>query len=185
MRHLLVLAVIWSLPCLAISQTAAPAAAPNPDAQQMAAREFGPSFTLDAKFPALTGDLDGDSQEDLVLVATAKNPLTDAGEFRYKVVDPYDDYFGFGDPKVTVSFFASNAGSPRYLLVVHAWRAPAPKAKYVIINLPFERLSISPQLINKKRLMVINAEEAAGVGSATYWDSRRKKYRWEPTYANN
>jgi len=181
MRRTLLLAILLVLASLALAQQNPPAAA-APDPQQAAAREFGPSFKLDAKFPPLTGDLDGDGQEDLVLVATCKNPLTDSIEFHYKVVDPYDEYFGFGDPKVTVGFSNTNIGAPRYLLVLHAWRAPAPKAKFVIINLPFERLSLSSMLVKKKKVMSIQAEEAAGVSSAVFWDG--KKYRWDAIYVN-
>jgi hypothetical protein len=182
MRRTLLLAILLTLASLALAQQDSPAtAAPGP--AQAAAREFGPSFTLDAQFPPMMGDLDGDGQQDLVLVATSKNPLPDSIEFHYKVVDPYDEYFGFGDPKVTVGFSNTNIGPPRYLLVLHDWRAPAPKAKFVIINLPFRGISLSPLLVKKKKVMGIQAEEAEGVSSTVFWDG--KKYRWRAMYINN
>jgi hypothetical protein len=131
----------------------------------------------------LTADLDGDGQEDLVVVATAKNPLSGEFEFHYRAIDPYDAYFGFGDPKVTVQFSATNAVSTRYVLVVHNWRTP--KLKFVIINLPFDSLSVGRIAIKKKKTTVnsIHAVELGGLGSDVYWDG--KKYKWEPSYIGN
>ncbi len=149
-----------------------------PDAQQILAKEFGSAFQLDPKINAMVADLDGDGQQDLILVAHSKDPLSGEGDFHYRVIDPYDSYFGFGDPKITLQFSATNVGPSRYVLVVHDWKAP--KGKFVIINLPFDVLSVSRVLIKKKTLPSIHAYEAGGLESNVFWDG--KKYRWEPGY---
>ncbi len=163
---------------LAAAAAAQQAPAPALDAQQVCAREFGDQFKLDPKFTPLMADLDGDGQPDLVMVATAKDPLGGELDHHYRAIDPYDSYFGFGDPKVTVQFSATNATTTRYLLVVHNWQAP--KAKFVILNLPFEQLSIARVTVKKKKeVNSIHAVEGDGIGSDVYWDG--KKYKWEPT----
>lgn len=156
------------------------APAPPLDAQQICAHEFGEQFKLDPKFAPLMVDLDGDGQEDLVLVATAKNPLSGELDYHYRAIDPYDGYFGWGNAKDTVQFSATNVGATRYVLVVHNWRAP--KEKFVIVNLPFDSLSIGRFPIKKKKATVnsIHAVEIGGLGSDVYWDG--KKYKWEPSY---
>ena len=129
----------------------------------------------------LTGDLDGDGVEDAVIIVRFKNPLARQAQFDYKVVDPYLTYQGWGNPKVTVEF---GSADPRYnnmVLVIHGagregWRAETPKAKFVIINVSFDSLSIAPVMVKKKKLMAIMAEQE-GMGTASvYWDG--KKYKW-------
>ena len=170
---------------VAVSALAAAAAqqapAPPLDAQQICAHEFGEQFKLDPKFAPLTADLDGDGQEDLVLVATGKNPLAGELDYHYRAIDPYDGYFGWGNAKDTVQFSATNVGTTHYVLVVHNWRAP--KEKFVIINLPFDSLEVGRIAIKKKKKITVNtihAVELGGLGSDVYWDG--KKYRWEPSY---
>src|SRR5215210_222587 len=67
------------------------------------AQEFGPDFKVLEEFPPMFGDLDGDGQEDAVVVATG-SPLGGQVDFEYKVLDPHNSYFGFGDPNVTATF---------------------------------------------------------------------------------
>ncbi len=175
-------AVLFLLTAVAAAQEATKAPDPAPSGetlQQLVAREFGPTFEL-LDFPPLLMDVDGDGAEDAVIIATSKNPLLDAGELHYKVVDPYDDYFGLGDPKITAGFSPTNPGPPRYLLVIHTWRNATPKAKFVIINVPFEKLSAGRVLRKKKPVAAITAEEAGGITAAVYWDG--KKYKWQPTF---
>ncbi len=157
----------------------APALAAGEQLKQLVVRQFGSSFEL-LDFPPIFMDVDGDGIEDAVIVATSKNPLLDSAELRYKVVDPYDDYFGLGDPKITTGFTPSYLGPPRFLLIVHSWREAKPKAKFVIINLPFEKLSAGRVLRKKKPVPAINAEESSGLTSAVFWDG--KKYKWEPSF---
>src|SRR5437588_651227 len=72
------------------------------------------------------------------------------------------------------------------LLIIHAtgpeaWRAATPKAKFLIINLPFKQLATKKMMVHKKSVMAIYAEEAhegQGAISALYWDG--KKYRYQP-----
>ena len=169
---------------VAVSALAAAAAqqapAPPLDAQQICTKEFGEQFKLEPKFPPLMADLDGDGQEDLVMVATAKNPLSGELDYHYRAIDPYDGYFGWGNVKDTIQFSATNAETTRYVLVIHNWRAP--KEKFVIVNLPFDSLALGRIAIKKKKITVntIHAVELGGLGSDVYWDG--KKYRWEPSY---
>ncbi len=173
------LALILSLAALVLAQTPATVAnghsAPESNAMaQLVAHEFGPGFSLVQGFPVLKGDLEGKGGEDLVLVATSKEPLVDQAQFHYKVADPYDAFFGFGDPSVT-SRFAADTTVPRMLLVIHDWKAP--KDKFVLINVPFQKLEIARALIKKKTLTVIKAEEPSEQ-SYVYWTG--KKYKWQP-----
>ena len=163
----------------AVLGAAQQAPAPALDAPQLCAREFGDSFKLDPKFSPLVADLDGDGQEDLVLVATSKNPLSGEIDYHYRAIDPYTAYFGWGNPKITVQFAATSAVT-RHVLVVHNWRAP--KAKFVIINLPFERLSIARVAYRKKAVSSIRAEETGGLASDVFWDGR--KYKWAASYVS-
>jgi hypothetical protein len=172
-----VLIAVFAFGCVAIAQEA-PAAA-NVDFQQLVMREFGAAFRLDPKFPPMFADLDGDGQEDVILVATGKNPLLNAFELHYQVLDPYDAYFGYGNPKITAQFAITNVGPPLHLLVIHNWRAP--RAKFVIINLPFEKLTLGRVPMKKKKsIAAIRAEETGGLTADVFWDG--KKYRWEPDY---
>ncbi len=160
----------------AVAQQSSSAA---PDAQQICAREFGEAFKLAPAFQPLITDLDGDGTEDMILVATSKNPLGGEVDYHYRAIDPYDQYFGYGNPRVTVQFTATSMTGTLYVLVIHNWRAP--KAKFVIINLPFDKLVTGRLGIKKKKAVnTIRAIEAAGMASDVYWDG--KKYKWEPSY---
>ncbi len=142
--------------------------------------QFGPDFVLLDKFPVITADLDGDGTEDAIFVATRKsNPLLDEEKFHYKVVDPYDEYFGFGDPRVTSTFATEDTDVKKYLLIVHDWHAATPKAKLVVLNLPFEKLGVGRIPGKKKKIYTaIIAEDRTGETSAIYWDVKKKKYKW-------
>lgn len=177
MRRLL-LVVLFAAGVLVAAAQSPP---PPLDAQQLCTREFGDAFKPDLKFPPMLADLDGDGQEDLVLVATSKNPLAGQLDHGYRAIDPYDAYFGFGDPKVTMQFTATNALEARYLLVIHNWRAP--KAKFVIINLPFDTLSLARVALKKKVLAAIHVQETGGLDADVFWDG--KKYRWTPSPMGN
>jgi hypothetical protein len=154
--------------------------------------QFGDQFTLMPEIPGMVADLDGDGVDDLVLAARAKSPMLDEGTFGFKVVDPYNDFFGYGDPHVTAGF---GAGDPtrkgEVLLVIHgagseAWHAAKPKAKFVLINLPFKSVGMRRVMISKKPVMAIAMEEYGGLKetSAVYWEGNRKKtsgrYKYEP-----
>lgn len=148
--------------------------------KEFVSEQFGSDFVLLDNFPTLTADLDGDGTEDAVFVATRKNnPLVDETKFNYKVVDPYDEYFGWGDPRVTSSFDTHDTEVVKYILIVHDWRAATPKAKLVILNLPFEKLAVDRIPGKKKKVYTaIVAHDRTGENSAIYWDVKKKKYKW-------
>jgi hypothetical protein len=159
------------------------------DLQQIVAREFGPAFSTLDGFRALQADLDGDGNEDLIIVATSDDPMLDEAQYHYKVSDPYNTFFGFGDPHVT-SRFQVDTGARRMLLIVNDWQAPERdlksvpksqrpgwKAKFVLINVPFQKLDIGRALINRKVIAAIKAQETDGQ-SFVYWSGKR--YNWDP-----
>lgn len=148
-------------------------------AKNTMAAKFGPGFKLDSKFPATVADFDGDGKEDLLMVGIAKDPLGYSNKHEYKVIDPYDAYFGFGDPKITTRFGNFGDGSYRCVLVMHDWRAEKPKGKFVIVNLPFQKMSLQETPFKKKSVVGIYVEEVGGMNAVVFWDG--KKYRWEPT----
>ncbi len=103
-----------------------------------------------------------------------------------RVVDPYNTFYGYGNTKITTQFASEDpATRGLVLLVIHgdgpeAWRAATPKAKFVIINLPFKQITVKKLVVKKKTVMAIYAEETGGdrMTSATFWDG--KKYRYQP-----
>ena len=155
---------------------------------EMAKKQFGPEFSVVEDFypPVLTADLDGDGVEDCVIVARSKNPLVDQQNHGYKVVDPYNGYFGFSDVKVTWNFNMQDPLRNRFLLVIHgagadAWRAETPKAKFVLVNIPFDRLGLTRIEYKKKTINALSTEETSVLTSVVFWNG--KKYRWEPNQA--
>ncbi len=149
-------------------------------------KQFGSSCTKLDPPPALAADLDGDGVEDLVIAARCTNPMVDQAEHNFKVIDPYNSFFGYGDVKVTSQFSTEDPmNKGLVLLVIHgsgsdAWRAAAPKAKFVIINLPFQQIAVKKLALRKKSVTAIYAEESAGsqLNSAVFWDG--KKYKYQP-----
>ncbi|SRR5581483_105091 len=185
---LLLLVLCLSAGALA-QESAAQAQSPSVD-QAYVEKQFGPEFTLAAGLPPITGDLDGDGVQDIVIPAKAKSALIGEAEYNYKGIDPYTSFFGLGDPKIT-SQFATEDPKRRglVLLVVHgsgqdAWRSDSPKAKFVIINLPFKQVSVRRVKVKKKVLTAIYAEETGAdeMTSATYFDG--KKYKYQPMGAS-
>src|SRR5260370_12404340 len=109
-------------------------------------QQFGADFTLVPEVAAVFGDLDGDGVEDVVIAARCKNPLPNQAEHNYTVMDPYYDFFGYGDPKVTTTF--SEADPQRRglgVLFVYVARTPRLRlanadSKYVSRRLPTQTL---------------------------------------------
>ncbi len=148
-------------------------------------KQFGGNCTVLPALRQFVGDLDGDGIDDLVVAAKCKNPMADRDELDYVVADPFDTFMGFGDVKVTSSF-ASDVPERRgvAMLIIHgadkdAWQAEKPKAKFLLINLPFKTLTVKKYSLKKKSVLGIYMEEQ-GEGesnsSVVYWDG--KKYRY-------
>ena len=148
-------------------------------------KQFGKEFTLVSEVGAMTGDLDGDGIEDLVIAARCKNALLDQAQHDYMVIDPYMTFYGYGDPTITLTFGdADPRRSGLVVLIIHgagpqAWRSDTPKAKFVVINLPYRQLSVRRfALSKKKKLQAIYVEESNELKetSAIYFDGKRYKY---------
>ncbi len=149
-------------------------------------KQFGDNCSLLAGPPQFVADLDDDGVDDLVIAARCKNPMADRDEYSFVVADPYNSFMGFGQVKVT-STFASDEPQRRgvSLLIVHgtgkdAWRAQTPKAKFLLINLPFKTLTVKKYEYKKRTILGIYMEEQ-GEGESTssvlFWDG--KKYHYE------
>jgi hypothetical protein len=147
-------------------------------------KEFGSTCVMMPGPPVLTGDLDGDGIEDAVIVAKCKNALVDQGENNFLVIDPYYAFFGYGNTRITTQF-ASEVPEQRgiSLLVIHgtgpdAWRSEAPKAKFVIINMPFKEIGLKKMVLKKKSVLALYIEETGSdqMTSAIYWDGKKYKY---------
>ena len=153
--------------------------APASPMQQLVAAQFGPDFKVDAHFEPIMGDMDGDGTEDIALIAKSKNPTGASGAHNYTVSDPYDGYFGYGNAKVMASFSTSPTGSSRCILIIHDWKAATPKSKWVVVNVPFEKISLGEVTLKKKRTVAaVTVIEADGLTAMVFFDG--KKYKWEP-----
>jgi hypothetical protein len=149
-------------------------------------KQFGDNCSLLAGTPQFVGDLDDDGVDDLVVAAKCKNPMADRDEYNFVVADPYDSSLGFGDVKVT-STFASDEPERRGvgLLIIHgegkdAWRADKPKAKFLLINLPFKTLTVKHYALKKKTILGIYMEEQGegeDTSSVVFWDGKKYKYQ--------
>lgn len=146
----------------------------KPDVAAYIQREFGQQFKLVPTFTPMTADLNRDGEEDLVVVASGDSPMFGEGDFNYKVADPYHASFGYGDPKITMSFSTSDHSN--FILIAHSWLKTS-KPKFVLVNVPFDKVQIAGALMKKKRVPAIQATDLTGVQGAIYWDG--KKYKWE------
>jgi hypothetical protein len=147
-------------------------------------QQFGDQFTLLPDIAPAFGDLDGDGVEDVAIAARCKNPMLDQAEHKYTVMDPYYEFFGYGDPKLTTTF---SEGDPTrrglVVLIIHGagkdgWRSATPKAKYVIVNLPYRTISIRKMGLRKRTIEAIYIEESGDMGdsSALFFDGRKFRY---------
>jgi hypothetical protein len=164
----------------------APAKVPRPAVTDaFIQKQFGESCAVMPGAPQFVGDLDDDGIDDLMIVAKCKNPIADRDEYDFVVSDPYHTFMGFGDVKVT-STFASDVPERRglALLVIHGaekdgWQAEKPKAKFLLINLPFKTVNVKHYALKKRSVLGIYMEEQGegeNTASVVFWDG--KKYRY-------
>jgi hypothetical protein len=149
-------------------------------------KQFGDNCSLLPGPPQFVADMDDDGIDDLVVAAKCKNPMADKDEYSFVVADPYNSFLGYTDVKVT-STFASDEPDRRglCLLIIHgadkdSWRAEKPKAKFLLINLPFKTLTVKRLAFKKKTILGIYMEEKGegeNTSSVVYWDG--KKYRYQ------
>jgi hypothetical protein len=184
-RILLALAFGLVAVCCAVAQ--APAAVQKKIDNDFVQQQFGTEFTLLPEVGAAFGDLDGDGIEDIAIAARCKNPMVDQAEHNYTVIDPYNAFFGYGNPTITTTFSAGDpADRGLVVLIIHGtgpdgWRAAKPKAKFVVINLPFKAISVRKLQVNKKKTIeAIYVQETGELGesSAVFFDG--KKFRYVP-----
>src|SRR5208282_1165456 len=108
----------------------------NPTAVQVdnafVQKQFGSNCSL-LGLPPVTGDLDGDSVEDVVIPARCTKPMVDQAEDSYLVIDPFFTFYGYGNPAITTQFSTEEPERRGYsLLIIHgagpeAWRSDKPK----------------------------------------------------------
>jgi hypothetical protein len=96
------------------------------------------------------------------------------GLHNYKTLDPYNDSFGYGNPKITMSF-NTDSSKARYILIAH--NAQSPKLKFVLVNVPFVKIRTGHMMRKKKPLAAIEVTDETGVEAAVYFTG--KKYKWE------
>jgi hypothetical protein len=146
--------------------------------QAVVEKQFGSDFSMDEHFQPMYADFDGDGKEDLAVVGFSKHPLGGSAGFKYTVIDPYDSYFGIGDPAITTRYGGFGDGSSHCILFIHDWKGEAPKSKWVIVNVPFDKVSPGLVTVKKKSLPAVATVETGGLASLVYFDG--KKYKWEP-----
>ena len=174
----------------ATTSAATKAATPNRNVDnEFVQQQFGDQFTLMPQVGASFGDLDGDGMEDAVIAARCKNPMIDQVEHDYQVIDPLNTFYGYGDPRLTTTF---SEGDPSrrglVILIIHgagpeAWRSPKPKAKFVIVNLPYRMISVRKLAVNKKKTIeAVYVQEAGELGetSAVFFDPKKSRYLYVP-----
>jgi hypothetical protein len=153
--------------------------------QDFIQKEFGTNCK-EIGMPAVKADLDGDGVQDIVIPARCSNPMMDQAEENYAVMDPYNVFFGYGNPMVTTQFASDDPDRRGFsLLVIHgagpnAWYSATPKAKYMIVNVPFKDIYVKKLTVKKKAHLAIYVEEtgAGAMTSVLFWDG--KKYRYQP-----
>lgn len=152
-------------------------------------KQFGSNCAL-IGMPSFKADLDGDGVEDIVIPARCTSPMMDEAEQHYLVVDPYNAFFGYGNPKITTQFSTEDPERRGFsLLIIHgagadAWHSPSPKAKFMIVNLPYKNVFVKKLALRKKERMAIYVDETGGdaMTSVLFWDGKR--YRYQPMGSN-
>lgn len=192
-RYLLLPALSLFLAVAAVAQKKQPptppahATHPSPAVtNEFVHKQFGDNCSLLQGPEQFLADIDGDGIDDLVVAARCKNPMADKDEYSFVVADPYNSFLGYSDIKVT-STFSSEVPELKgvCLLIVHGaekggWQAETPKAKYLLINIPFKTLTVKRLTMKKKTTLGIYMEER-GEGEETssviYWDGKKYHYQ--------
>jgi len=157
----------------------APSGAPAADSPELAAlvkREFGDKLQIVTQFKPIVLDIDGDGKPDLALVARGSNAIMEVEAYDVKVVTPYYEHFGYGNAAIVTQY--STDVNPRFVLILHDWRAAKPKAKYMVVGLPIEKFTSGRMRLKKKACEVIENLDSTGIWGATFFDG--KKYHWLP-----
>ena len=147
-------------------------------------QQFGDQFTFISSVGVAYGDLDGDGVEDVVIAARCKNPMLDQSEHDFTVIDPYNAFFGYGNPQVTTTFSEGNPALRGLVILIingsgpEAWHSPKPKAKYVVVNLPYTAIYVRKFTVKKKHIEALYVEEAgsSGASSAVFFDGKKFQY---------
>ncbi len=153
-------------------------------------KEFGSTCKVNPAVAPIKGDFNADGVEDIVIAARCTNPMLDADEHKFEVIDPSNAFYGFGNPKITTQY---STIPPQFrdmaILIVHgagaeAWHSSTGKAKFLIVNLPYRQIVARKLTLKKKRITAIYVDEAGDsqITSVVYWDG--KKYRYEPIGAS-
>lgn len=192
-RLLLPIAFLLSLTLAASAEKKQPppppahAKSPSPAVtDEFVHKQFGDNCSLLPGPPQFVGDLDDDGIDDLVVAAKCKNPMADKDEYSFVVADPYDTSLGYTDIKVTSSFGSDEPERKGLsLLIIHGaekdgWKAEKPKAKFLLINLPFKTLTVKRLATKKKTILGIYMEETGegeNTSSVLFWDGKKYKYQ--------
>jgi len=150
-------------------------------------QQFGREFTLLPEFAPVFADLDGDGIEDVVIAARCKNPMLDQGDHNYTVMDPFYDFYGYGNPTVTTTFIESDPALRGLVVLViygvgpDGWRSATPKAKFVIVHLQYRSISVRKMKLRKKTVEAIYVDQAGEAGetgesAAVFFDGRKFRY---------
>src|ERR1700730_11405288 len=149
-------------------------------------KQFGDNCSLLPGPPQFVADMDDDGIEDLVVAARCKNPMADKDEYSFVVADPYDSFLGYSDVKVTYTFAPADPDRRGIsLLIIHVaeidgWRAEKPKAKFLLINLPFKTLTVKRLALKKKTILGVYMEEKGegeDTSSVVFWDGKKYHYQ--------
>ncbi|HET9743618.1 MAG TPA: hypothetical protein VFQ00_12770 [Terriglobales bacterium] len=152
------------------------------DAQAVVNAQFGSQFKLIPGISVLVGDFNGDGIPDAAFAVKSDKGVQIHTD-QYKVLDPSDEYFGYSDPEVTSTFVSQYPTGPRYLLILHGsgkdgWHAKNPTAKFVLINVVFDRISVGRITHKKHSYDDIDVQQTGVLDAFIWWNG--KKYKWQP-----